>query len=93
MPESAEGEVGKTLNLTLKVKNQGTAPSEEVQAKYYIDGTAPTQDDIQIPALLEGAGADVIFSLVPDREGQMEVKVRIDSGTAVSESNENNNEL
>ena len=93
VPESAEGEVGKTLNLTLKVKNQGTAPSEEVQAKYYINGTASTQDDIQIPALSEGAGADVRFSLVPDREGQMEVKVNIDSGTAVSESDENNNEF
>ena len=93
VPESAAGEVGKTLNLTLKVKNQGTASSEEVQAKYYINGTAPTQDDIQIPALSEGAGADVRFSLVPDREGQIEVKVNIDSGTNVYESNEDNNEF
>ncbi|WP_440945716.1 CARDB domain-containing protein [Methanosarcina sp. T3] len=92
VPES-EGEVGKTLNLTLKVKNQGTAPSEETQAEYYINGTAPAQDGIRIPALSEGEGADVIFSLVPDREGQMEVKVRIDSVTDVYESNENNNEF
>ena len=92
VPES-EGEVGKTLNLTLRVKNQGTASSEGVQAKYYINGTAPNQDDIQIPSLSEGGQADVIFSLVPDREGQMEVKVRIDSGTDVYESNEDNNEF
>ncbi|WP_235283125.1 CARDB domain-containing protein [Methanosarcina sp. 2.H.A.1B.4] len=93
VPESAEGEVGKTLNLTLKVKNQGTFPSEEVRAKYYINGIAPTQDDIQIPALSKGEGADVIFSLVPDREGQMEVRAIIDSGTDVYESNEDNNQF
>ncbi|KKG13545.1 hypothetical protein EO98_05415 [Methanosarcina sp. 2.H.T.1A.6] len=93
VPESAEGELGKTLNLTLKVKNRGTYPSEEVRAKYYINGTAPTQDDIQIPALSRGEGADVIFSLVPDREGQMEVRVIIDSGSDVHESNEDNNQF
>ncbi|HIH95594.1 TPA: PGF-pre-PGF domain-containing protein [Methanosarcina acetivorans] len=92
VPES-EGEVGKTLNLTLKVKNQGTAPSEGVQAEYYINGTAPTQDDIQVPALSVGEEKDVMFSLVPDREGQMEVKVHIDSGTDVYELDENNNEF
>jgi PGF-pre-PGF domain-containing protein len=91
VPESAEGEVGKSLNLTLKVKNQGTSPSEEVRAKYYINGTAPNQDEIHVPALPEGTGADVKFSLVPDREGQMEVKVLIDSGTSVYESSEDNN--
>ena len=93
VPESAKGEVGKDLNLTLKVKNQGTVPSEEVRAKYYINGTASTQNDIQIPALSEGAGADVRFSLVPDREGQMAVRVIIDSGTNVYESNEDNNQF
>jgi len=92
MPESAEGEVGNTLNLTLKVKNQGTASSEEVQAEYYINGTS-SEDDIRIPALSAGAETNVTFSLVPDREGQMEVKVRIDSGTDVYESNEDNNEF
>jgi len=92
VPES-EGEIGKALNLTLKVKNQGTAPSEEVQAEYYINGTAPPQDEIQVPALSAGEEKDVIFSLIPDRDGQMEVKVLIDSGTDVYEINENNNEF
>ncbi|AKB27443.1 cell surface protein [Methanosarcina siciliae T4/M] len=92
VPES-EGEVGKTLNLTMKVKNQGTAPSEGVQAEYYINGTAPAQDEIQVPALSVGEEKEVIFSLVPDREGQMEVKGRIDSGTDVYELDEKNNEF
>lgn len=92
VPES-QGEVGKPLTLTLKVKNQGTSASEEVQAKYYINGTAPAQDGIHIPALPTGTGRDVAFSLIPDREGKMEVKAIIDSGTSVYESNEDNNQF
>lgn len=92
VPES-EGEVGKPLTLTLKVKNQGTYASEEVRAEYYINGTAPAQDGINIPALPAGTGKDVTFSLIPDREGKMEVKVIIDSGTAVYESDEYNNQF
>lgn len=87
VPES-EGEIGKPLSLILKVKNQGTSASEEVKAEYYINGTAPSQDRINIPALSAGTGADVTFSLIPDREGQMEVKVIIDSGTVVYEGDE-----
>lgn len=92
VPES-EGELGKPLNLILKVKNQGTFASDEALAEYYINGTAPNQGGISIPALSAGTGADVAFSLIPDREGQMEVKVRIDSGTSVYESNEDNNQF
>lgn len=91
--QQSNGELGKPLNLILKVKNQGTAASEEAGAEYYINGTAPSQDGIHIPALSAGTGTDVTFSLIPDRQGQMEVKVRIDSGTDVYESNEKNNEF
>ncbi len=92
VPET-EGELGKPLNLILKVKNQGTFASEEAVAEYYINGTAPDQEGINIPALPAGTGADVSFSLIPDREGQMEVKAFIDSGKSVYESNEDNNQF
>lgn len=87
VPES-EGVVGKPLNLTLKVKNQGTSASEEVEAEYYINGTAPGQNGINIPALSAGEEKDVTFSLIPDREGEMEVKAVIDSGTSIYEGDE-----
>jgi PGF-pre-PGF domain-containing protein len=94
VPE-AEGEVGKPLNLTLKVKNQGTAASGEAEAEYYINGTAPSQNGIEIPALSAGEEKDITFSLIPDREGEMEVKVVIDSGTSVYEGDagESNNQF
>ncbi|MPM40013.1 hypothetical protein SDC9_86651 [bioreactor metagenome] len=92
VPQSG-AELGKPLNLILKVKNQGTAASTEATAKYYINGTAPSQSEIFIPAISAGTGTDVTFSLTPDRQGQMEVKVLVDSGTDVYESNENNNEF
>ena len=85
-------QVGKLSNITVKVKNQGTAPSEEVVAKYYINNEAATEN-IRIPPLSEGAGTDVAFSLTPDKEGSMEVKVFVDSGTSVYESNESNNQF
>lgn len=91
--QQSPGELGKPLNLILKVKNQGTADSTEARAEYRINGTTPSQDGIYIPALSAGTGTDVTFSLIPDRLGQMEVKVRVDSGTSVYESNEDNNEF
>jgi PGF-pre-PGF domain-containing protein len=87
VPES-EGVVGKPLTLTLKVKNQGTSASEEAEAEYYINGTAPGQNVINIPALSAGEEKDVTFSLIPDREGEMEVKAIIDSGTSIYEGDE-----
>jgi subtilase family serine protease len=76
------------LNLTLKVKNKGTYASEEARAEYYINGTAPSQNGISIPALSAGEEKDVTFSLIPEKEGDMEVKVVIDSGTSIYEGDE-----
>jgi PGF-pre-PGF domain-containing protein len=85
IPESTEAEKGKPLNVTLKVKNQGIAPSEEVLAEYSINGTIQ-QDKIRIPVLSEGTETNIKFSLTPDREGQMEIKVLIPSGVYIPES-------
>jgi len=92
LPEQGDLQVGKLSNFTVKIKNQGTTPSEEVVAKYYINGKAATEN-IRVPALSQEAGTDVSFTLTPDKGGPMEVKVLVDSGTAVYESNETNNEL
>jgi PGF-pre-PGF domain-containing protein len=92
LPEQGDSQVGKPLNITLKIKNQGTVPSAEVVAKYYINDIADN-DSIPIPSLSQGAGADVSFSLTPDKGGPMEVKVVVDSDAAIPESNETNNQL
>ncbi|HEY3360798.1 MAG TPA: CARDB domain-containing protein [Methanosarcina sp.] len=92
LPEQGDPQVGKLLNFTAKVKNQGTVPSAEVAAKYYINDIA-ANDSISIPPLSQGAGTNVSFSLIPDKGGKMEVKVVVDSGEAVHESNETNNQF
>ena len=92
LPGQGDPQVGKPLNFTVKVKNQGTVPSAEVVAKYYINNTA-ANDSIPIPPLSQGAGTDVSFSLTPYKAGPMEVKMVVDSGEAVYESNETNNQL
>jgi PGF-pre-PGF domain-containing protein len=92
LPEQGDLRVGKPLNFTVKVKNQGTDSSAEVVAKYYINDIA-ANESIPIPPLSQGTGTDVSFSLTPDKGGPMEVKVVVDSGAAVSESNETNNQL
>ncbi len=89
VPESSAPQIGNLLNITLKVKNQGTASSEAVVVKYYINGNEG--QDIYVPPLLPGGDTAVVFSLTPNTEGQMEVRGLVDSGTAVYESNEANN--
>jgi len=94
VPESYTPQIGKRLNFTVRVKNQGTAPAEAVMAKYYINDD-PEGQNISDPILplSEEATTNVVFSLTPDKEGEMKVEVFVDSGTAVYESNENNNRL
>ena len=91
--EPSEPQERKPLNFTVKVKNQGISPSGEALANYSINGTAGK--DIYIPALPAGENTDIKFSLPPDqvKGGPMEVKILVDSGSTVSESNEGNNEL
>ncbi len=91
-PEVAEPLKGKLLNVTVKVRNQGTSPSGEVLVRYYINGTQ-AEKELQIPVLLAGEDANAIFSLIPEEEGPMEIKGFVDSGTSVYEGNETNNEF
>ena len=93
VPETSTPQEGKSLDFTVRVKNQGIAPSGAALAKYYVNEN-PGQD-INIPSLSEGESTNVAFSLTPDqvKVGSMQVKVVVDSGNTVSESNEANNEL
>ena len=81
------------MDFIVRVKNQGIGSSGTALAKYYVNEN-PGQD-INIPSLWEGEIVNVAFSLTPDqvKVGSMQVKVVVDSGNAVSESNEANNEL
>ena len=92
LPEVAEPLKGKLLNVTVKVKNQGTSPSGEVLVRYYINGTQ-AEKELQIPVLLAGEDANAVFSLTPEEAGPMEIKGFVDSGTSVYEGNETNNEF
>ena len=93
VPKTSSPQEGKSLDFTVRVKNQGISPSGATLAKYYVNEN-PGQD-INIPSLSEGESTNVAFSLTPDqvKVGSMQVKVVVDSGKAVSESNEANNEL
>ena len=93
VPEPANPQEGNPLNLTVKVNNQGAAPSDAALAKYYING-APGQD-LNIPSIPEGKSTSIVFSLTPDqvKGAKIQVKVVVDSGSTVSESNEVNNEF
>jgi PGF-pre-PGF domain-containing protein len=93
IPNISLPQEGNPLDFTVKVKNQGIAPSGTALAKYYINDT-PGQD-INIPSLAIGESTNLTFSLTSDqvKVGTMQVKVVADSGNNVSESNETNNEL
>jgi PGF-pre-PGF domain-containing protein len=93
IPNTSLPQEGRPLDFTVKVKNQGIAPSGAALAKYYINDT-PRQD-INIPSISIGESTNLTFSLTSDqvKVGTMQVKVVADSGNNVSESNETNNEL
>ncbi len=89
--EPSDPEIGKPLNFILRVKNQGLEDSPESTARYYINGTAG--GDISIPSLSAGSDTNAGFSLTPDKDGVMELRVLVDSGHTVPESDETNNEI
>ncbi|RXA20419.1 PGF-pre-PGF domain-containing protein [Methanosarcina sp. MSH10X1] len=92
LSEQGDPQAGKLSNLTVKIKNQGAAPAAEAAAKWYINGEA-VNENLQVPALSEGANAEVLLPLTPEKAGKTEVKVLVDSGASVTESNESNNQL
>jgi subtilase family serine protease len=65
LPEPANPQEGNSLNLTVKVNNQGAAPSDAALAKYYIN-EVPGQD-LNIPYIPEGESTSIVFSLTPDQ--------------------------
>jgi PGF-pre-PGF domain-containing protein len=93
VPDPANPQEGEPLNFSVNVINQGTAPSGAVLATYYINGTAG--QNISIPALNAGDVTNFAFSLTPDqvKAGRMNVKVVVDSGNTLNESNIANNVL
>ncbi|RPJ70600.1 MAG: hypothetical protein EHM20_15315, partial [Alphaproteobacteria bacterium] len=93
VPKTSSPQEGQPLDFTVRVKNQGIVTSGEALAKYYIN-EVPGQD-INVSALSEGESSSTAFSLTPDqvKVGTMQIKVFVDSGSTVSESDETNNEL
>ena len=91
-PESStQPEVGKPLNFTLKIKNQGDAAANSSTAKYSINGASG--GEIPIPEISIGSSTNAGFSLTPEKGGNMNVIVLVDSGGTVNENNEKNNQF
>jgi PGF-pre-PGF domain-containing protein len=93
VPKTSSPPEGKPLDFTVRIKNKGIATSGEALAKYYVN-EMPGQD-INVSALTEGESTSVSFSLPPDqvKAGTMQIRVFVDSGNTVSESDETNNEF
>ena len=57
-------QAGENLNFTITVMNQGTVPSGEALATYYINSEVPGKD-ISIQSLSQGASIDLIIFFGP----------------------------
>ncbi len=88
---STQPEAGKTLNFTLKIKNEGEATANSSTAKYSFNGAS--EGEISIPELSAGESTITGFSFTPGNEENLSVTVVADSGNTISESNEDNNEM
>ncbi|HNW37830.1 MAG TPA: PGF-pre-PGF domain-containing protein, partial [Methanosarcina vacuolata] len=88
---STQPEAGKTLNFTLKIKNEGEATANSSTAKYSFNGAS--EGEISIPELSAGESTSTGFLFTPGNEESVIVTVVADSKKIVSESNEDNNKM
>jgi len=88
---STQPEAGKTLNFTLKIKNEGEATANSSTAKYSFNGAS--EGETSIPELSAGESTITGFSVTPGNEENLSVTVIADSENIISESNEDNNEM
>lgn len=85
---------GENITFTATVKNNGSTAAEKSEIRYDIKGNNESYTGVtSIPALAAGETGTGIFFWTPGTEGQIEVKVTVDSGSIVSESDETNNEF
>lgn len=85
---------GENITFTVTVKNDGYAAAGSSEINYYIKGNNEDYTGVtSVPALAAGESGVGTFFWTPGNQGQIEIKTVIDSGNAVSESDETNNEL
>ncbi len=86
----ANPEQGDTVTYTVKIKNQGSGSAGTSTVKYYIDGSYVTSDSV--PSLSAGSASTQTFTWTATKCGNVQVKAVADANSAVSASNEWNNE-
>jgi PGF-pre-PGF domain-containing protein/uncharacterized repeat protein (TIGR01451 family) len=85
---------GENITFTVTVKNNGSAVAETSEIKYDIKGTNENYTGVlSIPILAAGEARAGTFFWTPGNEGQIVVKATVDAESAISESDETNNEF
>jgi subtilase family serine protease len=81
---------GESKTIGISVKNQGTASSEKTKLVLYIDGGSVKEWDMH--KLSAGESKYDSYPWIPTSEGSVEIKVVVDEGNLIAESDETNNE-
>ncbi|RJR32759.1 MAG: hypothetical protein C4567_17965 [Deltaproteobacteria bacterium] len=82
-----------TVNATVYNSGKAGAESFSVAIYVYTGDSATLVDTKSVSSLAYGSGTDVDFTWTPAAAGQVTLKAIADSGNAITELNETNNEL
>lgn len=79
-------------DVTVVIKNQGTALADRSVARLVVDGDLGEAEEKTVPGLEAGQEREVRFDDVRLNKGQGELKAIADADSAVAEADEGNNE-
>jgi hypothetical protein len=82
--------MGDTITFTVKIKNQGSGSAGSSTVKYYISLSYVDSDSV--PSLSSGSTSTQMFTWTADKCGDLTVTAKADANSAVTESNEGNND-
>jgi len=82
--------MGDTITFTVKIKNQGSGSAGSSTVKYYISLSYVDFDSV--PSLSAGSTSTQTFTWTADKCGDLTVTAKADANSAVTESNECNND-
>jgi hypothetical protein len=80
-------------DITVVIKNQGTADVGAFRVTLLVDGDEDDGDAENVSSLARGAETTVRFNNIRLQKGDNELKIRVDSEQNITESSEGNNEL
>jgi hypothetical protein len=84
--------VGEPIRFSINIKNIGTASSDKISFKCYVDGTVEIYSELDsVEANVANNEREIQFFWTPNQEGTYLIEFFVDCDRVITESNESNN--